>query len=94
MTSIKRSIALAKKETGSQQARRLVDYLADHPNTLTGEICKATSIGNLSAAANRIRPALQKRGLTIVSELPNKRIYNKFGEPSMSHRWRIQSLEQ
>lgn len=90
--SIVGRIEAAKRETKSNQAHRLVDYLYQYGPTLTGEICHACAIQNISAAANLIRPALQKRGLTIIADLPHPLIKNRFGEASMSHTWRIQAL--
>ena len=85
-------IEAAKRETKSHQAHRLVDYLYINGPTLTGELCQECEVQNLSAAANFIRPALQKRGLTIIANLPHPLIKNRFGEDSMSHEWRIQRL--
>jgi len=90
--SIYEKIQYAKAETQSQQARRLVDYLHINGTVLTADIARDCAIGNISAAANLIRPALQKRGLTIVANLPEKLIQNRFGEVSMSHEWRLQVL--
>lgn len=91
-TDIRRLVEAAKRETRSRQAKRLVDYLLENPGAYTGQICQATAIGNISAAANYMRPALQKRGLTIIAEMPSQKIPNRFGEPSMSHQWRLQKL--
>jgi hypothetical protein len=85
-------IEAAKRETKSNQAHRLVDYLYSNGPTLTGELCQECSIGNLSAAANLIRPGLQKRGLAIIATLPHPLIPNRFGQASMSHEWRLQRL--
>lgn len=82
----------AKQKTESKQAKRLVDYLLEHPDALTEQVCRACSIVNISAAANYIRPALQKHGLTIVARKPSQKILNQFGEPSMSHCWRLQVI--
>lgn len=92
-TDIREDVEAAKQETQSKQGKRLVDYLLDHGETLTGEIAQACSIGNISCAASYIRPALQKRNLDIVARMPDERIPNQFGEPSMSHLWRIVSRE-
>lgn len=90
--SIAGKIEAAKQETKSAQAHRLVDYLYQYGPAMTGELCQATAIQNLSAAANLIRPALQKRGLTIIADLPHPLIKNRFNEKSMSHKWRLQAI--
>ena len=90
--SIAARIEAAKRETKSGQAHRLVDFLYSNGPALTNEICQACAIGNISAAANLIRPALQKHGLTIIADLPHPLIKNRFGEASMSHEWRLQAI--
>lgn len=92
-TDIIEAVEAAKTETRSKHAHRLVDYLLDHPDALTGEIAQACSIGNISCAASYIRPALHKRNLDIVARMPAERIPNQFGEPSQTHLWRLQSVE-
>lgn len=90
--SIRQRIEAAKRETKSAQAHRLVDYLYDSGPAMTGEVCQTCAIQNISAAANLIRPALQKQGLTILAERPRPLIRNRFGEVSHSHEWRIQAI--
>lgn len=85
-------IAAAKSETKSKQAHRLVDYLATNGPTLTGELCQACAIGNLSHAANMVRPALQKQGLALTATLPKPLPLNRFGEASMGHLWALRVL--
>ena len=84
----------AKQKTESKQAKHLVDYLLEHQDALTEQICRDCSIVNISAAANYIRPALQKHGLTIVARKSSQPPLNQFGEPSMSHRWRLQIIHE
>ena len=91
-TDIHAAIEAAKAETNSRQAHRLVDYLVICPGAFTGEICRACAITNISAAASYIRPALEKRGLTITATLPAQKFTNRFGEPSQSHEWRLQRM--
>lgn len=90
--SIAARIEAAKRETKSAQAHRLLDYLYLYGPAMSGEVSQACAIGNISAAANLIRPALQKRGLTIIADLPHPLVKNRFGEPSMSHSWRLQAI--
>jgi hypothetical protein len=85
-------IEAAKAETKSSQAHRLVDFLYSNGPAMSGEVSHACAIGNISAAANQIRPALQKHGLTITADLPHPLIKNRFGEASMSHQWRLQAI--
>lgn len=89
---IRQQVEAAKRETKSKQAHRLVDFLHANGPAHTGEISQACAIANISAAANLIRPALQKRGLTIIADLPRPLVKNRFGEASMSHEWRIQAI--
>ena len=86
------AVHAAKQETKSAQAHRLVDYLLVNDVGLTGEICQACALVNISAAANIIRPALQRHGMTIIATLPKPLIQNRFGEKSQSHEWRLVRL--
>jgi len=88
-TELHSAVEAAKCETKSRQAHRLTDYLLVNDSALTGDICRDCAIGNISAAANLIRPALLKRGYTIVATLPKPQIKNRFGETSCSHEWRL-----
>jgi len=85
-------IQAAKKETQSAQAHRVVDYLYLNGPTLTPELCQNTATQNISAAVSCIKIHLEKRGLAVVARLPEPLILNRFGEPSMSHIWRIVRL--
>ena len=87
--SIADAVAAAKRETGSAQAHRLIDYLLTNDAPLTHEIARDCAISNISCAASQLRPALQRHGLTIVASLPKPRIKNRFGEQSQSHEWRL-----
>lgn len=90
--SLFQKIEAAKAETKSGQAHRLVDYLYSNGPTMTAEVAQACAIGNISAAANQIRPALESRGLAIIADLPHPLTKNRFGEASMSHVWRLQAI--
>jgi hypothetical protein len=87
--SIADAVAAAKRETESAQAHRLLDYLVVNEVGLTHEIARDCAIANISGAANRIRPTLHQYGVAIVATLPKPKIENRFGEPSMSHEWRL-----
>lgn len=82
----------AKRETRSRQTHRLVDFLLVNEVALTAEIARDCAIGNISAAACYIRPALQKQGLTITASLPRPLMRDRFGEVSQSHEWRLQAI--
>ena len=82
----------AIRETHSKQAQRLVEYLLVNESAFTQDIARDCAIGNISSAASYIRPALQKRGLTITATLPRVRILNRYGEASQVHEWRLQRL--
>ena len=88
-TELYSAVEAAKCETKSRQAHRLTDYLLVNDSALTGDIARDCAIGNISAAANQIRPALLKRGYTIIANMPEQQIRNRFGDPSMSHEWRL-----
>lgn len=83
--SIVDKVEAAKCETQSAQARRLVDYLLMIRPSFTTDIARECAIGNISCAASYIKPALEKRGITITASLPRRRIPNRFGEPSQIH---------
>ncbi|QIB66978.1 hypothetical protein [Kineobactrum salinum] len=86
---IDEAVTAVKRETVSPAAHRLLDYLLTNEAALTHEIARDCAIGNISAAANLVRPALQRHGLAIVADLPKPQIKNRFGELSMSHEWRL-----
>ena len=90
--SVLQRIEAAKAETKSGQAHRLVDYLYHHGPAMSGEVSQACAIGNISAAANLIRPALESQGLAIIADLPRPLTKTRFGDVSMSHRWCIQVI--
>lgn len=85
----KAAVDAAKRWTSSAQAHRLVDYLLTNDCALTHEIARDCGIGNISSAANIIRPALEREGFAIVATLPHPLLVNRFNEPSMIHEWRL-----
>lgn len=89
---LRQRVEAAKRETRSKQAHRLVDYLLVNEVALTGDIARDCQIGNVSCAACYIRPALQRRGLTIIARLPRPLIRNRFGEVSQSHEWLLRAI--
>lgn len=90
--SIERRIQHAKKQPKSYQVHRLVDHLYFLGPTSTGELSHLLQIGNLSHAANQIRPHLLTVGLAIVADLPKPLKRNKCGDPSMAREWRLVEL--
>jgi hypothetical protein len=51
------------------------------------------NIGNVSAAANAIRPALQKQGVALTATLPQPLTHTRFKEPSMAHLWALRAIQ-
>lgn len=74
------------------RARRLVEYLAHHPDALTAEIARDCACGNVSDAASRANLILETLGFAIVGKLPTPPTKNRFGQVSMQNRWRIEPL--
>ena len=72
-----------------KQALRLVEYLAEHPRTVTVEANKACVIGNLSDVAHKVNPILYREGYFIGCEKPARPIPNRFGEASNMFVWSI-----
>lgn len=75
-----------------KQALRLVEYLAEHPRTVTVEANKACVIGNLSDVARKVNPILYREGYMIGCEKPARPIPNRFGEASNMFLWSVFSL--
>lgn len=71
----------------AKQARRMVAYLAQHPNATTVEVAANCAIGNLSDVAHKINPILYPRGLFISCQRPIVPIPNRFAEPSGMWLW-------
>lgn len=82
----------AKAKTKSSHAHRLVDFLFTNGPSSTTFISRSCGIGNISDAANRIRPALRGCGIDLVAILPNPPIRNRYGERSQAHIWFLQSI--
>lgn len=82
----------AINETHSRQAKRLARYLLENGPTLSGELSRSCAIQNLSGAAAKIRPALERHGVTIQARPPNMTIKNRFGELSHAHVWSLQGF--
>ena len=74
------------------QARRLVEHLAKHPNSLTSTVATVCSIGNISDVARKTNPALFKERLFISCSKPVAPVRNKFGEISNMFEWGIYKL--
>lgn len=71
------------------QPARLVRFLHEHPNSLTGTVAASIACINVSAAASRANEVLTIYGYRIVCQLPTPTIPNRFGEPSQQHQWRL-----
>ena len=74
------------------QARRLVEHLADNPNSITSTVAKTCGIGNISDVARKINPTLFRRSLFISCRKPAMPVRNKFGEVSNMFEWGIYYL--
>lgn len=77
-----------------KQAFRLVEYLSQHPRTLTVEANTACSVGNLSDVARKVNPYLWPLGYMIGCEKPARPIPNRFGDPSNMYEWSVFKLPQ
>lgn len=88
-------VAAACRETRSRAARRLINFLATNiGGALTHEVARACAISNISDTAIRARPALERRGFTIVARPPGKPVFNRFGERTQVHEWKIVPLNR
>jgi len=77
----------------SGQPLRLVQYLATHRRgALTRELAAAIACSNISDAASRANREIEHLGLRVVACLPEPLTKNRFGEPSMQHRWSLERL--
>lgn len=77
-----------------KQAQRLIEYLANNPQSVTVDANKACAIGNLSDVAHKVNPYLQLFGLMISCERPPVAIPNRFSEPSNMYLWSIYEYEE
>ncbi len=71
------------------QLPRLVRYLAHNPDASTVFVNTDCAIGNISDVARAANQKLQQNGLFISCKRPDKKIENKFGEPSHMWQWGI-----
>lgn len=72
-----------------KQALRLVEYLGQHPRTVTVEANRACAIGNLSDVAHKVNPYLWPLGYMVGCERPPTPLPNRFGEPSNMFLWSV-----
>lgn len=85
-------IEAAKRQIRSKAAKHLTDVLVRRGPTNSAELAREAGVCNLSDAAAKIRPELEKHGLTIVARRPPTRLRNRFGEPSDMHIWSIEVI--
>jgi hypothetical protein len=78
----------------SNQQRRLLDYVANNPKSLTLAVNRAIAIGNCSAMAKRVNKKLLPLGYVIACFRPINSISNRFGEPSQMYEWSLFKLPQ
>jgi hypothetical protein len=77
----------------ANQARRMVAYLAEHPNATTQQVAASCSIGNLSDVARKVNPYLYPQGYMISCQRPPAAIPNRFGEPSGMWLWGLYQVQ-
>jgi hypothetical protein len=73
----------------SNQQRRLLDYVANNPKSLTLAVNRAIAIGNCSAMAKRVNKKLLPLGYVIACFRPINSISNRFGERSSMFEWSL-----
>jgi hypothetical protein len=76
------------------QARRMVEYLGQNPQTPTGRVAHHCGIGNLSDVARKLNPHIYGTGYFVGCERPPRPINNKFGEASNQFLWSIYELPE
>lgn len=84
------SILDAMSPTGDtkRSTKRLIEYLAVRPGSITVDVNRACSVGNISHYSTvYINPRIKHLGFQIACELPAFPPLNKFGEPTKQHLW-------
>lgn len=76
------------------QAYRLINFLADNPQSVTVNVNRACAVGNISDVARKINGVLWKFGFFIGCERPPMPVENRFGEPSHMFLWSIMEPEE
>ena len=74
------------------QARRLIEHLAEYPDSVTSYVAKTCAIGNISDVARKVNPTLFEHNLFISCKRPAIPIRNRFGELSNMFLWGIYRL--
>ena len=83
------SCVLKHVSANNKQAILLIEYLAQHPASITVDCNRATAIGNISDVARKINPTLFMLGLFIACRPPFPPAMNRFGERSAMFEWSI-----
>jgi hypothetical protein len=78
----------------SNQQRRLIDYVAANPHSLTVAVNRATAIGNISHVASKVNEKLMPLGYLTACVRPVESISNRFGESSQMYEWSLFKLPQ
>lgn len=76
-----------------KQGQRLVEFLSNHPRSITVHANQACSVGNLSDVAHKVNPTLYRFGYMIGCERPPFQIRNKFEEPSHMYLWSVYAIK-
>jgi hypothetical protein len=88
-----RLIDALSSSTQSAIAKRIVKLLAEQPRTLTVDVNRICSVGNISdQVARRINPTLSKMGYLVGCERPPQFPLNRFGERTNMFQWSIYKL--
>lgn len=89
----KRLIKALEANSRSSIAQRIVKLLAKHPKSLTVDINRECSVGNISdQVGKRINPIIKPLGYAVGCEKPPTFPMNKFGEQSRMYQWSIYKL--
>lgn len=69
------------------QGKRMVRYLAEHPDANTAEVAHHCAVGNLSDVARNANRYLHTVRLFMACRRPVNALANRFGEPSNMFQW-------
>ena len=92
--SLEERIALALEKIKRPTCRRVLQYIAAHPDSWTHHIALECSCGNAPDIVMNMRGILAQYGVMLHCYLPprEKRLTTKFGEKSAVHKWRALAI--
>ena len=77
-----------------QATKRLINYLAVNPESITVDVNRSCSIGNISHYSTKyINPKIRQYGYQIGCERPPFPVLNKYGEYTQQHLWSFYRLD-